>query len=338
MVTVTGELDVLTARKLMPQLDDIVRRHQGDAVIDLSQAEFIDSFGLTRPPQHSAPAGPARAKPDRDLRGRPGAPGNRVRAADRAARGRAEPRRVPPAPRERLSRRVAGRNRRVSRRSNPREAAGAAPSPDAEPEAVRNRIRNRIGIGGHQLVLLSASAAITIVRCSSKSTPSSSAPAAELLAVHRGREARLLELLLDRLRRHPLQPLRPHVGAGQDEARQLVDREQRLLHRRVARHAQEVGVRRDCTHELGRITARLELSERVARMAVLEVRDSARSRGRGAARSAPTARRRRRTAARRRASPPRQPACGGAASRTKSIHKGGPRPRLAKSEPAWPLP
>jgi anti-sigma B factor antagonist len=47
VVTVTGELDVLTARRLMPQLDDIVRRHQGDAVIDLSQAEFIDSFGLT---------------------------------------------------------------------------------------------------------------------------------------------------------------------------------------------------------------------------------------------------------------------------------------------------
>jgi len=47
VVTVTGELDVLTARKLMPQLDDIVRRHQGDAVIDLSRAEFIDSFGRT---------------------------------------------------------------------------------------------------------------------------------------------------------------------------------------------------------------------------------------------------------------------------------------------------
>ncbi len=47
MVTVTGELDVLTARKLTPQLDDIVRKHEGDAVIDLSRAEFIDSFGLT---------------------------------------------------------------------------------------------------------------------------------------------------------------------------------------------------------------------------------------------------------------------------------------------------
>ena len=47
VVTVAGELDVLTARKLMPQLDDIVRRQTGDAVIDLSRAEFIDSFGLT---------------------------------------------------------------------------------------------------------------------------------------------------------------------------------------------------------------------------------------------------------------------------------------------------
>jgi len=47
VVTITGELDVLTARKLMPQLDDVVRRRQGDAVIDLSRAEFIDSFGLT---------------------------------------------------------------------------------------------------------------------------------------------------------------------------------------------------------------------------------------------------------------------------------------------------
>ena len=47
MLTVTGELDVLTARKLTPHLDDIVRKHDGDAVIDLTRAEFIDSFGLT---------------------------------------------------------------------------------------------------------------------------------------------------------------------------------------------------------------------------------------------------------------------------------------------------
>lgn len=47
VVTVIGELDVLTARRLMPQLDDIVRKRTGDAVIDLSRAEFIDSFSLT---------------------------------------------------------------------------------------------------------------------------------------------------------------------------------------------------------------------------------------------------------------------------------------------------
>ena len=47
VVTVVGELDLLTARKLTPQLDDIVRRRSGDAVIDLSQADFVDSFGLT---------------------------------------------------------------------------------------------------------------------------------------------------------------------------------------------------------------------------------------------------------------------------------------------------
>jgi anti-sigma B factor antagonist len=47
VITVTGELDVLTARRLTPQLDDIVRRMDGDVVIDLSRAEFIDSFGLT---------------------------------------------------------------------------------------------------------------------------------------------------------------------------------------------------------------------------------------------------------------------------------------------------
>ena len=47
VITVTGELDLLTARRLTPQLDNVVRRMQGDAVIDLSQAEFIDSFALT---------------------------------------------------------------------------------------------------------------------------------------------------------------------------------------------------------------------------------------------------------------------------------------------------
>jgi len=47
VIAVTGELDVLTARRLTPELDDAVRKYQGDVIIDLSQAEFIDSFGLT---------------------------------------------------------------------------------------------------------------------------------------------------------------------------------------------------------------------------------------------------------------------------------------------------
>jgi anti-sigma B factor antagonist len=47
VVSVRGELDVLTASKLAPQLDEIVRKHEGDTVIDLSEAEFIDSFGVT---------------------------------------------------------------------------------------------------------------------------------------------------------------------------------------------------------------------------------------------------------------------------------------------------
>lgn len=47
VVSVRGELDVLTASKLAPELDEIVRRHDGDTVIDLTEAEFIDSFGLT---------------------------------------------------------------------------------------------------------------------------------------------------------------------------------------------------------------------------------------------------------------------------------------------------
>jgi anti-anti-sigma factor len=46
VVTVTGELDVLTAPKLVTLLDDIIRRDCGDVVIDLSRAEFIDSLGL----------------------------------------------------------------------------------------------------------------------------------------------------------------------------------------------------------------------------------------------------------------------------------------------------
>jgi anti-sigma B factor antagonist len=46
VVAVTGELDVLTAPRLTTSLDDLIRRGQGNIVIDLSGAGFIDSLGL----------------------------------------------------------------------------------------------------------------------------------------------------------------------------------------------------------------------------------------------------------------------------------------------------
>jgi anti-sigma B factor antagonist len=46
VVEVSGELDALTAPKLATGLDEVIRRHQGDVVIDLSEADFIDSLGL----------------------------------------------------------------------------------------------------------------------------------------------------------------------------------------------------------------------------------------------------------------------------------------------------
>ena len=46
VVSVTGEVDILTAPKLVTRLDDLIRRHRGDVVIDLSDAGFIDSMGL----------------------------------------------------------------------------------------------------------------------------------------------------------------------------------------------------------------------------------------------------------------------------------------------------
>jgi anti-sigma B factor antagonist len=46
VVSVAGELDILTVPRLATTLDDIVRRHQGDVVMDLTRTEFIDSLGL----------------------------------------------------------------------------------------------------------------------------------------------------------------------------------------------------------------------------------------------------------------------------------------------------
>jgi anti-sigma B factor antagonist len=73
VVTVGGELDILTAPKLTTRLDDIIRRRHGDVVIDLTATEFIDSLGLHTLLSHQrrltrqgrfltviCPAGPAR--------------------------------------------------------------------------------------------------------------------------------------------------------------------------------------------------------------------------------------------------------------------------------------
>jgi anti-sigma B factor antagonist len=46
VVSVAGELDVLTVPRLMTTLDDIVRRKQGDVVLDLTGTEFVDSLGV----------------------------------------------------------------------------------------------------------------------------------------------------------------------------------------------------------------------------------------------------------------------------------------------------
>ena len=46
VVAVRGELDILTAPKLTTRLDSVIRRQRADVVIDLSDAEFIDSLGL----------------------------------------------------------------------------------------------------------------------------------------------------------------------------------------------------------------------------------------------------------------------------------------------------
>jgi len=46
VIQVAGELDLLTAPKLSAHLDDIIRRPQGDVLVDLGEVEFIDSAGL----------------------------------------------------------------------------------------------------------------------------------------------------------------------------------------------------------------------------------------------------------------------------------------------------
>lgn len=46
VVSVAGELDILTIPRLARTLDDVIRRRHGDVVMDLTKTEFIDSLGL----------------------------------------------------------------------------------------------------------------------------------------------------------------------------------------------------------------------------------------------------------------------------------------------------
>jgi anti-anti-sigma factor len=46
VIGVAGELDIFTVTKLVARLEDAIRRRRGEVVIDLSEAEFIDSMGL----------------------------------------------------------------------------------------------------------------------------------------------------------------------------------------------------------------------------------------------------------------------------------------------------
>jgi anti-sigma B factor antagonist len=45
-LTVEGELDVLTAPRLVAQVDQLLRAEPGDVVLDLEETLFIDSAGL----------------------------------------------------------------------------------------------------------------------------------------------------------------------------------------------------------------------------------------------------------------------------------------------------
>lgn len=46
LVTVSGELDLLTAPRLASRVDEVIRRNRGHVVIDLVATKFIDSLGV----------------------------------------------------------------------------------------------------------------------------------------------------------------------------------------------------------------------------------------------------------------------------------------------------
>jgi anti-sigma B factor antagonist len=46
IIELAGELDVLTASRLREEIDQVIRRHNGDVVLDLRKTSFLDSAGL----------------------------------------------------------------------------------------------------------------------------------------------------------------------------------------------------------------------------------------------------------------------------------------------------
>ena len=200
--------------------------------------------------------------------------GTRARSARSCSRTRrpASPPRSPPAATRSPCRRStgvdlaqAGADRRVARRA--RDHAGAWP---VMPSGSACRLER----GDHERdVLVEGDAQLV-------------GGALELLAVDRGGERRLLELLAHRLGREAVDPLRAHHRAGDDEAAELVDGVERALHRRFARDAEIVGVGGDRADHLRRRVAALELGHDRARVAGRRrpCPGGARSRRRGAGR------------------------------------------------------
>src|SRR5262249_41050154 len=81
-------------------------------------------------------------------------------------------------------------------------------------------------------------------------------PAIHVVAIHRAREALVLELLLHRPRLEPGDgPPRAHEGASGDEARQLVAGIETAIEERDSGEAGVVGVGEDGVHDLGRRAA-----------------------------------------------------------------------------------
>ena len=145
----------------------------------------------------------------RGRRPRPGAPGPRARP--RLVRLVDERRR--PRPPRRRPRRLSARLRGVGG--------------GAEPELAGDRLQRRDDVRDVLVEL----------------QPDQLRARVDLVAVHAGREGRLLELLPHRLRLEAFETGRPHEPARVDEAGQLVTGEERLLELRLARQLEVLRVR-----------------------------------------------------------------------------------------------